>query len=294
MKRTLSCLAMLAVAGAALPLTRRNDVADALMIANGTTFANAGATAYITNGSISGTGVLIAPGYVLTAAHVLTTAANTFSVSFNADVGTGSPTFYAGSQKWMHPNWTGDLTQGVDLAILKLATNPAITPVPLYAPTSEIGLTGQVLGYGRYGTGATGDVSAPDGKRRGGNNVLDVDGSAVGWSTNLVLSDFDSGLGGDNAFGTATQTTFESNVAPGDSGGPVFANFSGTWRLVGITSFYASFDGLTNADYGDISGWSRISTRINQDFINSVVPEPGTIAAIGLGLAALARRRRKV
>jgi hypothetical protein len=71
-------------------------------------------------------------------------------------------------------------------------------------------------------------------------------------------------------------------VAPGDSGGGVFLNFDSQFYLAGVISFVAAADGNANADYGDVSGFGRVSTFA--PWIVSTVPEPSVLTLVGLSI----------
>ena len=76
----------------------------------------------------------------------------------------------------------------------------------------------------------------------------------------MFLSDFDNPHNAlDNAYGSATPLAMEYLIAPGDSGGGLFIDLGAGPMLAGVHSFGASFDGITDSDYGDISGHTRVS-----------------------------------
>jgi len=97
----------------------------------------------------------------------------------------------------------------------------------------------------------------------------------------------------DNGFGSATPLTLEGCVAPGDSGGGVFITIGSQTYLEGVISFVASIDGNSNSDYGDASGFGRVSAFI--PWITSTIPEPSasTLLVAGAGLGMLFGRRRR-
>ena len=70
-----------------------------------------------------------------------------------------------------------------------------------------------------------------------------------------------------------------------ETGVPVF--------LTGVISFIADTDGRSNSDYGDVSGFGRVSRAY--PWITTVVPEPSTNALLAVGafvmIAAWLRRR---
>ncbi len=99
-------------------------------------------------------------------------------------------------------------------------------------------------------------------------------------------------------------TANEGNVAGGDSGGAWMVQEAGQWRLAGVTVVAIAVDevppGATETQsskffaYGmSGSGAVDLWNPVNRDWVFSTVPEPGTLAAVGLGVAALLRRRRR-
>ena len=111
----------------------------------------------------------------------------------------------------------------------------------------------------------------------------------------ILCSDFDNPLtDADNAFGNLTPLPLEGCVADGDSGGGVFLTADSTSYLAGVISSLAAYDGITNADYGDISLFDRVSA-VN-DWTSIYVPEPSTLHLAGLGAACLwlFRRSRRI
>ncbi|MBI1322101.1 trypsin-like serine protease [bacterium] len=228
-------------------------------------------------------GTLIRSDWVLTAAHVISNSAGHFDLA--------SATFNVGGQPMVasyaevHPNWNGDLGSGFDLALVKLAAPSAsITPASFRdAPAQLTGQSITFLGYGQGGTGDSGTIPDSAGVKRAGTNMLDTDGSILGMSPYIYMSDFDSGSSSDNSLGTSTPTEFESVLAPGDSGGGVFMTVGGSTILVGVNSFVASFAGQANSTYGNIAGFVSIQPHIA--WIDSIAhaPEP---ASIVLGLIA--------
>jgi hypothetical protein len=263
----------------------------------------------------SASGTLIAPDWILTAAHVVDQATSlTFKIAGNS---------YAASQWAYHSKWTGDLAAGYDIALVKLSSTPGIASATRYTGSSELGAVGTSVGYGKTGTGLTGAITF-DGLKRAGNNVIDRFYSTRNDRT--FLSDFDNpGNSKDSSYGSSTPLDLEYLIAPGDSGGGMFIDFGSGPLLAGVHSFGAAFDGLVDSDYGDISGHTRVS--VFNSWIDSImgggsggsggggkggkgrpfaadeigfgavwvtaVPEPGSIVLLLVGVIGLACRRRR-
>ncbi|MBN2893811.1 MAG: trypsin-like serine protease [Bacteroidales bacterium] len=209
-----------------------------------------------------------------------------------------SPTgTYEVEQLVFHPTWmqdNEDFLNANDFCLVKLSspiTN--ITPAQLITSTSEIiGNTIWYCGFGDYtqefGNGE--DYS----KKHAIENILDrkVDGintsiSGQTYNGGLLAFDFDSPTGEVNSLGDdevnsdeallgsgssdAYATEFEGATIPGDSGGPIFININGAWKVCGILSGGANdpFYDYVDGGYGDISVFTRVSTSI--DWILSVI-----------------------
>jgi hypothetical protein len=211
-------------------------------------------------------GTLIAPDWVLTAAHVVDIA-QTLSFTVNG-------TLYTADSWAANPNWTGDLTAGYDIGLFHLsAAPPDITPAKIYTGTTELNRIGTFVGYGKTGTGLTGATTF-DGRKRGAQNMLDAYYNSA---QRILLSDFDNPnpyAFFDNLVGSRTPLYIEGLIAPGDSGGPVFITDGTTRYIAGVNSFVGAnfFDGKADSDYGDISGATRVSAFAT--WINDTVSAP--------------------
>ncbi len=280
--RTLSALICASLLSHSLSAaTRRDDQPDSsyLNLAADPDYAPVGKF----QGSLTGSATLIAADWVLTTAHLLVSSASTFTINGSS---------YTPSQWVVHPGWTGNAFNGFDLVLVRLNTPvPGVAPASLYLGSSEVGQVGTFVGWGFTGTGLTGWQTL-DNQKRAFENVIDGD---FGNPSVLLGSDFDNPHNAaDNDFGDPTPLLLEGAVAPGDSGGGVFLFDGEESYLAGVISFVAGRDGNGNADYGDVSGFGRVSTFA--PWINSVIPEPSAsliLATAGVSLLVRRHHQRK-
>jgi Trypsin len=232
----------------------------------------------------------------------------------------------------VHPQYTGEVIDQNDIAVLRLAEAAPDFAVSFGLYTGD--LSGQdfnVMGYGSRSTdGGSLGSNLPTGRLRQGDNRYDFRmGDAVfggGWATEIGaplariehswLSDFDSGLAENDvaclsanlSFGLAADPRWcnlgrgftEVGLAGGDSGGPGFVG----GRIASVNSYgltygtpaYGDVDASLNSSFGEFSGY--VPVYLHTDFIASAmaIPEPGTwlMAAAGLlGLGSLRRLRER-
>jgi len=197
-------------------------------------------------------GTLVANNYVLTAAHVAEAGGTmTFSLP-------GGP--YTRVWQTIHPDWTGDVGDGGDFALIRLGTLVLNTqPAVLYTATDELGQTGVVVGFGKTGNGDDG-AFLPAGTKRAGENAWERTGAFKGWSTSLLLADFDSPSQNKNEFGSPVPLDLEYCVAEGDSGGGLFLDDAGQQKLGGVVSLlWPNLDAM----YGWVTGVGRVSSHVD-------------------------------
>jgi hypothetical protein len=265
-------------------ITIRDDQPDSSYLALATNVQYAPVGSFVNSWGYTGSATLIAPDWVLTAAHNLTAAS---SGTFTID-----GTSYASTQLIGNPGWnSSNPFGGYDFGLVHLSTPVVgITPATLYTGSSDVGQIGTFVGFGFMGTGLTGWKTL-DNQKRAMQNVIDGNFG----NPSLVLGcDFDNPhTTADNGFGDATPLTLEGCVAPGDSGGGVFITIGSQTYLEGVISFVAATDGNANSDYGDASGFGRVSAFT--PWIISTIPEPSvyTLLVAGTGLGMLFGRHRR-
>ncbi|MEL7451221.1 MAG: trypsin-like serine protease [Pseudomonadota bacterium] len=226
------------------------------------TIGPAGSRAYaapfdaVVETNFSCTGTLIASNVVLSARHCGIGAGDTVIFGDNAN---GGGIFSATVQSSFLPDGNGSLLDGGDVSIHMLTSSvPAniATPMRLIDETEALeGMLCATLGYGWNGVGSQGHNFNGDGRRWGGENIIDVYGRPAGSNgSNIISTDFDNGTGSANqiAGSSPTPLEFEATTAPGDSGGPVLVQIGSEWVIAGVLS-----GGTTNTSvYGDISWWT--------------------------------------
>lgn len=161
-------------------------------------------------------GTLIAPRWVLTAAHV----ASSLEPGDIAGVG---GTDHRIVRIVLHPEWHGDGDARSDIGLLELeGAVTGVTPARIYEGADEVGMIVTFVGRGGHGTGLTGPV-AEDGRMRAATNrVGGIDGS-------LLRFRFDEP-------GDPGVTDLEGVSGPGDSGGPAYVDIDGVRYVIGVSS----------------------------------------------------------
>ncbi|MCC5830428.1 MAG: trypsin-like serine protease [Phycisphaeraceae bacterium] len=217
-----------------------------------------------------GSSTLLSPMWVLTAAHVIDDPATSSVVLNIGGTSQNNGTNYSAESWIIHPQWNGNVRSGYDLALVRLATPVSgIVPATRFHGADERGLIGTSVGYGRTGTGLTGDTGGA-GTRRAGHNMIDAFGDqlvttgppGLRYSDNLFIADFDHP--DEPSLNrpwspSAVPLDLEYLPAPGDSGGGVFVDVAGGSLVAGVTSFGQTLSGSVEFKYGDAYGAVRIS-----------------------------------
>lgn len=210
-------------------------------------------------------GVLIAPGYVLTAAHVVAGAAPA-RLAFRLNPIDGQALVLGVAEVHVHPGYAGfrpgrDRTVHEDLALLRLAVE-APSWIPAYALYRGPLLPRMVLTLVGYGAAREADgepVAASATVKRVGRAVL------------AGLLPDDDGAGHAEVFvfrysEQAAEVLGVATLAGGDSGGPVFVRSAdGRPYLAGISTFVFSGPGGAGGGGGMIAA-------AYQDWIATHVP----------------------
>ncbi|MFT3686790.1 MAG: trypsin-like serine protease [Phycisphaerales bacterium] len=271
----------------------RDDVSEAASTSLGANPAFA-TVRFSINGGV-GSGTLVAPGWVLTAAHVVTD--NTGAPLPLSSIGLSVNGESRGvAEVVARPGWTGsNYTAGMDLALVRLSSPfSSLTPASMNFGAAPVGVQGTIAGYGAFGFGSAGFV-APPGNLRGATNTLDAIGSTAfaSWSSSLMLMDFDSPTtAGYNRLGTADATAMEGVPATGDSGGGTFVQIDGVWMLTGVHSFtFTNGAVAAPGGYGTCAADVLVSSA--SGWIQSAIPVPGASALLAGAMMLAARRTRK-
>lgn len=237
-------------------------------------------------GAIAGSGVLISPQWVLTAAHVLDNGWN--SVQFLLDQNFRDPnrTLYAADAWYLHPDFVDDNGNGTsqDIALVHLsAPILGVTPASIYWGEVTPGTHAYWAGYGLLGYYPSGETNV-SGFKRGGENIIDRIGwPLLGIQDQFMMADFGP------AWGTQTLPK-EMQGSNGDSGGGWFANMNGSLQLIGLTEFgRGNFDNTGILRPAMYQGWI-------ESYVPSLIPEPSStlliLTAVPFALRHPHRRRR--
>lgn len=219
-----------------------------------------------------GHGVLIAPRWVLTAAHAAPMEGMGATIAINGNA-------YGVERVLLHPGYrrmpealgkeamaTGSpsrihafLAASDDIALIKLAAPVTdATPVALYRGSAEVTQVAVLIGKGATGNGAVGqlpDVPHRTSLRRAHNTI-------TGGNQRYLWYRFDPPPQG---------LPLEGVLGSGDSGGPLVVNDHGSWQLVGLGSWITAVPehALEAGFYGQMVHNVRVSRYV--DWIEAVM-----------------------
>ncbi|MEE7546284.1 trypsin-like serine protease [Xanthomonas sp. Kuri4-1] len=212
-----------------------------------------------------GHGVLIAPTWVVTAAHAAPME------GMDTDVVIGSRA-YKVARVFLHPGYrrmpdalgkealtTGDpskihafLAMSDDIALIKLAAPVAhVAPVRLYRGTAEVTQIAALIGKGATGNGVAGQV--PNGAHR--TSLRLAYNAITGANDRYLWYRFDPPPHGQ---------ALEGALGSGDSGGPLVVAEQGAWQLVGLGSWITATPehALEAGFYGQVVHNVRVSRYV--------------------------------
>ncbi len=213
--------------------------------------------------SVIGSAVLVAPRWVLTAAHVVDALDSaSYRVTLDGD------TVLIDSLV-RHPQYhaTKDSLY-VDLALLHLVRalpREAVASLSTRRVTSGTAIVS--VGYGRMA--AANDPSATNsGSRHAFQNVIDTLGAGNA-PRSFIGSDLDHPMDSTmSTTGSPQAMSLEGNINGGDSGGGLFVSDAGRWRLAGIAAM-SSYDRerleafSRFGFYGSLSFWTRLDNQLS-------------------------------
>ncbi len=234
--RSVIVVLMLLASSLASAVVWRHDATPAAVLALGAKFPAVGRV------RPDGSATLIAPTWVLTAAHVGAIIKADSTVEFEGKR-------YAVKRVVLHPRGSADPARPnqppeVDLALLELATPvTGIAPLALYRSTGEQDQALAIVGYGDFAA-AGAPLVRTDGQRRAVMNAVADAGPK------RLFFPFDAPPSGE---------PLEGMGAPGDSGGPALIKVGAGWQVAGVSSGAQGEPGA----YGSTDIYVRVSSHLD-------------------------------
>ncbi len=224
-----------------------------------------------------GTGVAVAPGWIMTARHV---GGTRFYLN---------GTYYPVLQKFHHT-----ATNSADLSLWKLSS-----PVPVWSPISYRPFAGTngvqcqeciFVGYGITASpiaNGWNPLPGTQGVKRSAKNVLDnlesnvfINFGTFTRTSDYIEYDLDdpSGVNTVNTFGGAA-ISGEGGIADKDSGCPWFILDSGTYKVCAVSSVIGRPTNVpTNYSFGAFGGGTFVASY--QSWVQTTAPELGTMTSL--------------
>jgi len=191
----------------------------------------------------SGSGVIIAKRYVLTAAHVVQKTKDPYIILNGKKIAIKNVVI---PRLFKEEN-----TGPYDIALCRLNEDAIIDFYPeLYDKDDEIGKLCSLAGWGMHGTWETGTIY-DDEKRRAGSNYVDP----IMFQGMITCSVQDK----------SKRTSLEFLIGHGDSGGGLFIDK----KLAGIHSCIYTGDGKLDSSYKDYSAHTRVS--LHKEWIDLII-----------------------
>lgn len=254
-------------------IVTRDDVLPNSVVDTGNNWPAVGAVNTTSPFINFGSGILINPRTILTAAHLFNgvTFADVssedylnggYAINVSMEQQFGAP-FISATDLVLHPdnilNTVGNNWVVADIALVSLSEPiGSISAMPLLFSGVEVGMGAKLIGYGVYGSGSAGPTGI-DGRRRVGENVLGFIGTLgqVGFGgfpdQELLFTDFDDPLNGINIFNGDDALPNEAAPGGGDSGGPLVLTFGNQRLVCGVMS-----GGDQPVVYGTTSFWQPL------------------------------------